>query len=263
MIEAFTIGTEGMPTNKGRVKKYILVWCAEGKIEMEIDNQSFSIPANHVITITSGQYHAFKETQNAKGLLIQFTYDFFCKDDSDIELIFQNGLFCHFDQNEVVNVSAYPSVGTQLDWLRAELEERPFQFLISIHARIRLILIDINRAKIQQGDEIWKPTALFLKFLELIRANFQHNLPVKHYAGILGTSESKLNELSKLFAGKTALQIIHGLIISEAKRLFFYEKLSVKEVAFSLGFQDPFYFSNFFKKHTKISPQEFMGQSLR
>jgi len=50
---------------------------------------------------------------------------------------------------------------------------------------------------------------------------------------------------------------MHGLIASEAKRLFMYEKLSVKEVAYELGFNDPFYFSNFFKKQTKQSPKTY------
>jgi hypothetical protein len=44
-------------------------------------------------------------------------------------------------------------------------------------------------------------------------------------------------------------------VASEAKRLLTYGDLSVKEVAYQLGFNDPFYFSNFFKKQTKLSPK--------
>ena len=71
------------------------------------------------------------------------------------------------------------------------------------------------------------------------------------------TTTLKLNALSKLHVGKTAQQVIHGLIVSEAKRLFYYENVTVKEAASILGFKDPFYFSNFFKKHTSIAPQAF------
>lgn len=261
MVEIININSDALSKKETRVKKYILVWCSEGKVEIEIDRSVFIIPANHVITITSGQFHKFSEPSNATGLVLQFTYDFFCKDDNDIELIFHNGLFCHFDRNEVIDLSNQPLVKDHLEWIEKELIEMPYQYLISIHSRIELILVAINRAKIQQGGEIWKPDALFLKFLELIRADFQHGKPVKFYAEQLSTTESKLNELSKLHAGKTAQQIIYGLIISEAKRLFYYEGLSVKETAFALGFNDPFYFSNFFKKHTSLSPQTFKNQS--
>ena len=89
----------------------------------------------------------------------------------------------------------------------------------------------------------------------MVRGNFKANLTVRQIASSLGTTETKLNELSKLHAGKTAQNVMHGLIASEAKRLFTYEKLSVKEVAYELGFNDPFYFSAFFKKQTKQSPK--------
>ncbi len=96
---------------------------------------------------------------------------------------------------------------------------------------------------------------MFLKFLEAVRDNFKKNLTVKQIAAFLSTTEAKLNEVSKLHTGKTAQNVIYGLVASEAKRLFTYEKLSVKEVAYELGFNDPFYFSNFFKKQTKQSPK--------
>ncbi|HOY12312.1 MAG TPA: helix-turn-helix domain-containing protein [Saprospiraceae bacterium] len=260
MVEITHINSHLHPEKEIRLKKYILIYCSEGSIAVEIDGTKFVIPSNHVITITSGQFHKYFPTTNGKGLILRFTYDFFCKNDIDIELIFENGLFCHFDRNEVIDVSIQPHIQSYLESIEEELHIQPYQHLISIHAKIALILVSINRAKIEHGDEIWKPNALFLKFLELIRAEFHHGQPVKYYAEKLTTTEAKLNELSKIHAGKTAQQIIFGLIISEAQRLFLYEELSVKETAFALGFTDPFYFSNFFKKHTKLSPHEYKAK---
>ena len=73
------------------------------------------------------------------------------------------------------------------------------------------------------------PDALFLKFLELVRASYAHNYPLSQFALLLGTTEAKLNEQAKLHAGKTAQNVIYGLIVSEAKRLLTYENLTVKE----------------------------------
>ncbi|MEP6926732.1 MAG: AraC family transcriptional regulator, partial [Ginsengibacter sp.] len=174
---------------------------------------------------------------------------------NDIELIFHNGLFCHFAMNEVITISDSQTFSSHLQKIREELIQKPYQYETSVHSMIELLLIEINRNKIKEGEEIYKPDALFLKFLETIRANFKKNLSVKQISTALHTTESKLNELSKLHTGRTAQSVMHGLIASEAKRLFTYEKLSVKEVAYELGFNDPFYFSNFFKKHTKQSPK--------
>jgi AraC family transcriptional activator of pobA len=240
-----------------RIRKYVLVWCSSGTATMVVDENEFVLKSNTVITITSGQIHYFKDTKGARGFVLEFTYDFFCKDDKDIELIFHNSLFCHFAMNEVTPLGKSNLVETELKQIEKELEQKPYQYLISVHSMIKLILIEINRSKIKQGGEIYKPDALFLKFLETTRADFKKNLTARQIATCIGTTESKLNELSKLHTGRTAQNVIHGLVASEAKRLFMYEKLSVKEVAYELGFNDPFYFSNFFKKQIKQSPKTY------
>lgn len=237
-----------------RIRKYVLIWCASGSITLTVDENEFELNANTVITITSGQIHRLTKG-TAKGFVLEFTYDFFCKDDKDIELIFHNSLFCHFGMNEAVHLGKSRQVETQLKQIEKELQEQPYQYLISIHSMLKLILVEINRAKIRDGEEVYKPDALFLKFLDAVIGSFKESPTVRQIAISLNTTESKLNQLSKLHTGRTARDVLQGLIASEAKRLFRYEKLSVKEVAYQLGFSDPFYFSNFFKKQTKESPK--------
>ena len=254
MVEIKKFDTDPDLLRPRRVMKYVLVYCTGGKLTMTVDEKELTLATGDVLTITSGQFHYMKKLAKASGLVLEFTLDFFCKDDKDVELIFHNGLFCHFALNEVIAVDKN-IVETQLNLILEELTEQPYQYLISVHSRIELILVAINRAKVIRGDEIWKPDALFLKFLELVRSNFEHNYSVLQFAKLLGTTEIKLNELAKLHAGKTAQNVVYGLIASEAKRLLTYEDISVKEVAYELGFNDPFYFSNFFKKQTKLSPK--------
>ncbi|HEY0667385.1 MAG TPA: helix-turn-helix domain-containing protein [Sphingobacteriaceae bacterium] len=254
MIEIKTLDDFTSLDKPRRIMKYVLVYCVSGSLIMTIDENEFRLTSGQVVTITSGQIHKINKTSKGKGVILEFTLDFFCKDDKDIELIFHNGLFCHFAMNEVIEVNN-GIVETQLGLIQEELDEQPYQYLISVHSRVELILVAINRAKIDRGDEIWKPDALFLKFLESVRNNFEHNYSVAQFANLLGTTEIKLNELAKLHAGKTAQNVIYGLIASEARRLLTYGDLSVKEVAYKLGFNDPFYFSNFFKKQTKLSPK--------
>jgi AraC-like DNA-binding protein len=243
-----------------RLSIYVLIWCSRGSVTVIVDEKELVLKKREVLTITSGQIHYFTKTEKAEGIILEFPLAFFCKDDNDVELIFHNGLFCHFAQNEVIPVGHHEAVEEQLRLMGEELAQKPYQYLLSIHSRIKLLLIAINRAKVERGDEIWKPDALFLKFLELVRANFEHNYSLARLAAMLGTTEAKLNEQSKLHTGKTAQNVIYGLIASEAKRLLTYQALSVKEVAYKLGFNDPFYFSNFFKKHTRQSPKAYQSK---
>jgi AraC family transcriptional regulator, transcriptional activator of pobA len=254
MIEIKTLENGTNLDKPRRIMKYVLVYCASGILSMTIDEKKIKLASGQLVTITSGQIHSINKSLKAKAFILEFTLDFFCKNDNDIELIFHNGLFCHFAMNEIISVNK-TIIETQLNSISEELVKQPYQYLISVHSRIELILVEINRAKVKLGDEIWKPDALFLKFLEAVRSNFEYNYPLSQFAKMLGTTEIKLNELAKFHAGKTAQNVIYGLIASEAKRLLTYGDLSVKEVAYRLGFTDPFYFSNFFKKQSKLSPK--------
>lgn len=246
---------EGYPKPR-RVVKYTLFWCKEGSAEILIDENIFVLKSSQLVTITSGQFHQLISVEG-ELIALEFTLDFFSKSDSDIELIFHNGLFCHFGMNEVVSIHQPFFFTETLSLIEKEIDKKPYQYLISIHSMVELLLVEINRSKIANGDEIWKPDALFLNFLESVRNHFSENYPVSRFADLLDTTEAKLNEVSKLHTNKTAQNVIYSLIISEAKRLLLYEKLSVKEIAYQLGFSDPFYFSNFFKKHTSLSPKDY------
>lgn len=256
MVELKSIESQNEYGEPQRILKYILIYCIRGNAEILIDENIFQLNENEVITITSGQYHQLRPI-NGKVFKLAFTLDFFCKNDNDIELIFHNGLFCHFGMNEVIAIKN-PSIFQELLLnINNEIIHKPYQYLISLHSSIELLLVQINRSKVARGDEIWKPDALFLKFLDTVRVNFSSNISLSKIADKLSTTEAKLNELSKLHTNKTAQNVMYSLIISEAKRLLIYQNLTIKEIAYQLGFTDPFYFSNFFKKHSGKSPKDY------
>jgi AraC-like DNA-binding protein len=57
--------------------------------------------------------------------------------------------------------------------------------------------------------------------------------------------------------GKTALELIHLYMISEAKNMLVAGDQSISEIAYQLGFENPPYFSRLFKKKVGITPKEF------
>ena len=256
MVELVDIKAVGEWGKARRVLRYVLLWVREGTATLVVDEKEFELRRYAVITVTSGQVHFFKRVEG-EVVCLSFTLDFICKDDNDIELIFHNGLFCHFGQNEVIGIDRPGEFGGVLERISFELTTRPYQYAISVRSCIELLLVQINRVKVGRGDEIWKPDALFLRFLEAVRDNFSANWTAGQFAERLGTTKEKLDELAKLHTGKTAQMVIYSLVISEAKRLLQYQDVSVKEIAYRLGFADPFYFSNFFKKHLGVSPKVF------
>ncbi len=85
---------------------------------------------------------------------------------------------------------------------------------------------------------------------------------VKSMSDRLNLSPRYLSDLLKQETGKTAIELIHIFLISEAKNLLKGSDNNITETAYALGFDNPPYFSRVFKKEVGISPHEFKKQLL-
>lgn len=77
------------------------------------------------------------------------------------------------------------------------------------------------------------------------------------FAKVLGIHINHLNKVLKETTGRSTTEIINGRIAEEAKILLKQTQRNVSEIAFALGFDEVAHFSNFFKKHTTLSPLKY------
>lgn len=94
-------------------------------------------------------------------------------------------------------------------------------------------------------------------FRELLDGKTDKQLRVKDYALAQNLHENYLNNVIKSKTGKSVSNWISEKLIAEAKSLLKNSTLSIKEIAYKLGFIETSHFSNYFKKNTKISPEEY------
>lgn len=99
------------------------------------------------------------------------------------------------------------------------------------------------------------------KFKRSLDQAFREHRPIAEYANELGITHTQLNRVCKEVLGKTALEVIHKRIITEAQRDLTYSNLSIKEIAYTLGFEDEAYFTRFFKRMHQMSPSQFRQNS--
>lgn len=78
----------------------------------------------------------------------------------------------------------------------------------------------------------------------------------------LGVSASRLNELFKAYTAMTPYQYFISIKMQKAKELLSGGDISIKEVAFRLGFKDEYYFSRLFKSKIGVSPSQWSGTEL-
>lgn len=89
-------------------------------------------------------------------------------------------------------------------------------------------------------------------------ANGNEGLPsVKDLAGKVNLSPSYLSDLLKRETGLNAQDHIHYFAIEQAKDILLQTNRSVSEIAYSLGFEYPQYFSRLFKQKTGKTPIEY------
>lgn len=84
----------------------------------------------------------------------------------------------------------------------------------------------------------------------LVRLHFKQHKKVAFYASRLHVHPNYLNGFIKRKTGLTAKQIIQEAVLIESKALLIHTDLSIKQVAYELGFTDPNHFSSYFKKET-------------
>lgn len=97
---------------------------------------------------------------------------------------------------------------------------------------------------------------------EYLTANLCRRVTLEELSERFHFGKSHLCDVFRKTMGDTILNYHIGLKISEAKRLLKGTKLNVSEIASSLGFESPEYFTRCFKKQTGVSPRAFRDQLL-
>lgn len=91
----------------------------------------------------------------------------------------------------------------------------------------------------------------------------ENGLPsVSDLAKKLNVSTRYLTDLLKMETGKTTIELIHAVIINEAKNRLRIKDKTVSEIAYDLGFENMSYFTRLFKKETGVVPSSYKNQFL-
>ncbi|UVL55369.1 helix-turn-helix domain-containing protein [Pseudomonas sp. B21-035] len=134
---------------------------------------------------------------------------------------------------------------------------------LQLRSLINLLVVWISRQCLQrhgQGLAVARGREYLERFNALVEQQFRQQPSVEGLAHEVGISVAHLNSICRELAGQSALQIIHQRLLLEAKRELIYTSLSIKQLADSLGFADPAYFSRFFRRLTGKAPSDFRHQ---
>jgi len=142
----------------------------------------------------------------------------------------------------------------QQDWKKGVLQ-----------SYLKIFLVCLSRIYTRQSNTHPPPSNsrwLVKRFTELVNEKYESLHQVSDYAQLLHVTPGHLNDKVREQTSLTATTLIQERILLEAKRVLFHTELSVKEVGYSLGFEDAAYFNRFFKRLTGETPSLFREKSL-
>ena len=99
------------------------------------------------------------------------------------------------------------------------------------------------------------------KIFSYLNSNYRTELNFEKMATDLQISYSYIRKIVKSITGKSVLDYINSLRISEGKRLLLQTDMTIAEIALNLGYNNVQSFNRFFKKYEGITPGEFRSSA--
>jgi AraC family transcriptional activator of pobA len=239
-----------------------LVVIFSGGVEITLDDRTTPHSAPVLSTLPPAAIHGFRFQVATDGFVLTMNealpYALAREKGEDVrrlmEVLLSHARICH------------PVSETMLR-LRRMMEEIQAEFrlqrigrgaILEAMARAVLLLLAREETDVRLGVTDSRRQETFGRFRELVEAHYLEHWPVAAYAEALGVTESALNRLCRTLSGLSAFDLVQGRLVLEARRKLVYIAMPVANIAYELGFQDPAYFSRFFKRHTGLSPAAFI-----
>ncbi len=258
-----TKGEKGVPH---RHNYYTVLWARNACGKHQIDYKEYLIKPNIVFFVSPGQVHNVITKPYPQGWVILFTRGFLQQNYISEDFIKNIGLFSDITDTPplVINEETEKRLVEIAQHLGNTFkEDNPFKLDV-IASYLKLFLVECNRLadeKTSQSNHTLQAGRLILKnFKELLDKKFSEWHRVSYFAEALSISPDYLNNVVKSSTGKTAKGFIQERILLEAKRLGLHTEMSSKQIAYQLGFDDPSYFSKFYKNIEGRSFRDFRLQ---
>lgn len=236
---------------------------AGGQVELELEGTRQVLQGPLVIVVPAMTIHGFHFSQDIQGHIITLAQPLVERLAQQLE-----------EQAKVLRNAEYhflrqPSQARRLAMLVAQIDAEyrhpaPGRDRM-LGALIQALAIELARQSEPRG--MAKAAAgrrrrdrgheQLTSFQALIEGQYRQQPSIEKFAEQLGMSSAHLNALCRRLADRSALQLLHERLLLEAKRQLTYTNMTISQVADSLGFSEPAYFTRFFKRHTGLSPRDF------
>ncbi|WP_299012066.1 AraC family transcriptional regulator [uncultured Polaribacter sp.] len=232
-------------------KQYIFIYCTKGKGEIILENKSTIINPNHFFIIPKNKSHTYKADDadpwsiywvHFNGSFADKIYDRYKKTNKDNykNIPFSKGITDQF--NKIFNYFNNNYI----------LKDIEYANLLSLDFVSSFVYHDFqSKANPHQSDNLVESVKNYLL------NNLEKTLTLNELAEKFNYSKSYLHTKFKVKTGYSVLAFFTLKKIQKSCELLSYTDLSIKEISYKVGFEDPLYFSRTFKKFMGKSPRNY------
>lgn len=238
-----------------QLQNFGIIWIKKGKGTITLDLDDHGITDNMLVCLSPGQLMKMYSS-GLIGYYISFSAEFLLMADGHANGSFMDTLY---ENRNLMIVSPCKEMNDQMEAVVTMMQKEFMgmgQLRMQVIKGLLKVFIIYLTGSIQDNEQSYsndRDADMVRKFMVLVKKHFLTRKMVTDYANDLCVSPNYLNRIVKKISGYTASHYIQQLIVLEAKRQAIFSGLSMKEVAYSLGFNDYAHFSKFFKNKSGMN----------
>lgn len=235
-----------------------VLFLIDGSVEIDVDGRMQHVDAPAAVTVPPAIIHSFRFDPDTEGFVLTVSEAALSAQTRHREMV--DSLLV---APQVIGFDLMPAnaqrIAALMEQLTLETADQASGRALMLEWLVNAIMLLIGRQ--QAASAQWGTTGHqlreFNRFRTLVEAHFLEHWTVAQYAETLDTTEGKLNRLCQAIAGQSAFEVAQARLLLEAQRRLIYVAAPIAELSFELGFEDPAYFSRYFKNRVGMTPSMF------
>ncbi|GAA4243483.1 AraC family transcriptional regulator [Winogradskyella damuponensis] len=254
------------PFSSHRILFHLILIVTKNSYSHVVDFKSYTLVEGSSIFIAKNQIHHFtKELKKADGYCIVFNSAFVDKSHYLLSNLNLNRLFNYHIEAPVIHQKEMDNdnlINIANDLRNEYTFSNDFGKSEILSNLLHVLLLKAERAKENQSVKNINLQWLekFTAFKDMLEIDYPKTRSSRDYASNLFISYKFLNDIVKTLTGKTVKAFIDDFVIIEIKRYLVTTSLSVKEISYKTGFEEPANMVRFFRKNTTFTPLKFREQ---
>ena len=246
-----------------RLNAEIFVLCMNGSIDATINLSRYTVRKNDFVTLSPG---SIIQLHKAEGDLKIYYMVFSSRFINEVSIAKSMIDFLYLIKS--APVLSLPSVFSSI-------YEEFFMLMIRIYelnhnqnkevlkCMLLSILYRLKELYVSQRKDVFSETAstrnetICKAFAHLVIQHYNKERNITFYAKKLGITPTHLSNTVKHTTGKTVIEFISEMVITDAKAQLKSTNLPINVIAESLNFPNVSFFGKYFKRHVGMGPQQY------